>query len=87
MNNVSACSDTPLSLATSALQSIPILAGVQRTGFDFSIYTGDLISHDLSKELSRDYVEYTEVSQVKNLELYVMVTKQLRRYRRTSSSA
>lgn len=32
-------------------------------GFDFSVYTGDLVSHDLNQQLSRAYVEYTEVSE------------------------
>ncbi|KAJ2994129.1 hypothetical protein NUW54_g7605 [Trametes sanguinea] len=52
--------DSPLSLIVSALQSIPVLAGTERTGFDFTLYTGDLVSHDSENQLSRDYVSYTE---------------------------
>ncbi|KAL5530987.1 hypothetical protein ACEPAG_3863 [Sanghuangporus baumii] len=52
--------DTPLALALAALQAIPVLAGTGNTGFDFTIYTGDLISHDPSNQLSRQYVLYTE---------------------------
>ncbi|KAI5119769.1 hypothetical protein M0805_009240 [Coniferiporia weirii] len=52
--------DTPYALAATALQAIPVLAGTQKTGFDFMIYTGDLVSHDPDNELSREYVMYTE---------------------------
>ncbi|KAH9944018.1 sphingomyelin phosphodiesterase [Epithele typhae] len=52
--------DSPFSLVTAALSSIPILAGTQKTGFDFTVYTGDLVSHDSESQLSRDYVMYTE---------------------------
>ena len=38
-----------------------MLTGTQDTGFNFSIYTGDLVSHDPDNELSREYVMYTEV--------------------------
>ncbi|CDO73191.1 hypothetical protein BN946_scf185007.g246 [Trametes cinnabarina] len=52
--------DSPLSLIVSALESIPVLAGTERTGFDFTLYTGDLVSHDSENQLSRDYILYTE---------------------------
>ncbi|KLO07261.1 sphingomyelin phosphodiesterase [Schizopora paradoxa] len=52
--------DTPLALAAASLQAIPVLAGVEKTGFNFTIYTGDLVSHDPSNELSRAYTLYTE---------------------------
>ncbi|KAI0673559.1 sphingomyelin phosphodiesterase [Trametes maxima] len=52
--------DSPFSLVMSALQAIPVLAGTERTGFDFTLYTGDLVSHDAENQLSRDYVLYTE---------------------------
>ncbi|KAI0319038.1 Metallo-dependent phosphatase [Amylostereum chailletii] len=52
--------DTPLSLAAAALQVIPVLAGAQDSGFAYTIYTGDIVSHDLENQLSRDYVMYTE---------------------------
>ncbi|KAI8981242.1 sphingomyelin phosphodiesterase [Trametes punicea] len=52
--------DSPLSLIVSALEAIPVLAGTERTGFDFTVYTGDLVSHDSENQLSRDYILYTE---------------------------
>lgn len=52
--------DTPLALAMSALQAIPALTGTEQTGFAWSLYTGDLVSHDSDNQLSRKYVEYTE---------------------------
>ncbi|KAJ7775364.1 Metallo-dependent phosphatase-like protein [Mycena metata] len=52
--------DTPYALALAALESVPVLTGTQGSGFNFTIYTGDLISHDSMNELSRDYVLYTE---------------------------
>ena len=54
-------SDTPYSLALSAIEAIPVLAGTVDTGFDFTVYTGDLVSHDPDNQLSRAYVEYAEV--------------------------
>lgn len=56
------CSDSPISLIASTLASIPELAGTKDTGFAWTVYTGDLVSHDPENELSRDYIEYTEVS-------------------------
>ncbi|KAJ6467127.1 Metallo-dependent phosphatase-like protein [Mycena vulgaris] len=47
--------DTPYALALAALESIP------GTGFNFTIYTGDLISHDPMNELSRDYTVIYEL--------------------------
>ncbi|EMD41863.1 hypothetical protein CERSUDRAFT_147242 [Gelatoporia subvermispora B] len=52
--------DSPYSLVLAALQSIPVLTGTEKTGFDFMIYTGDLVSHDDDAQLSRDYVMYEE---------------------------
>ncbi|KAF7307444.1 SER THR protein phosphatase family protein [Mycena indigotica] len=52
--------DTPLALGLAALQAIPVLTGAKGTGFDFTVYTGDLVSHDPDNQLSRDYVTYTE---------------------------
>ncbi|KAF7332972.1 Sphingomyelin phosphodiesterase [Mycena venus] len=53
--------DTPYALALAALESIPVLTGTQGTGFDFTIYTGDLVSHDPMNELSRDYTVVYEL--------------------------
>lgn len=58
-------SDTPFALALSALEGIPVLTGTQDTGFNFSIYTGDLVSHDPDNQLSREYVLYTEVGSLR----------------------
>ncbi|KIK70576.1 hypothetical protein GYMLUDRAFT_281307 [Collybiopsis luxurians FD-317 M1] len=53
--------DTPYALALAALEAIPVLADTKDSGFDFMLYTGDLVSHDSENQLSRDYVEYAEV--------------------------
>lgn len=55
--------DTPISLGMAAIQAIPVLTGTNVTdgnGFDFTIYTGDLVAHDNTNQLSREYVEYVE---------------------------
>ncbi|EJU00868.1 hypothetical protein DACRYDRAFT_116765 [Dacryopinax primogenitus] len=52
--------DTPYDLALAALQAIPAVTGTEGSGFDFTIFTGDLVSHDPENELSQTYVEYTE---------------------------
>lgn len=41
---------------TAALETIPILTGTEKTGFDFTLYTGDIVSHDPDNQLSR-YVD------------------------------
>lgn len=45
----------------STMEAIPFLTGTEQTGFDFAIYTGDLVSHDPFNELSRPYTTYAEV--------------------------
>ncbi|KAI0273987.1 Metallo-dependent phosphatase [Russula aff. rugulosa BPL654] len=52
--------DTPFSLAAAVLETIPVLTGTENMGFGWTIYTGDLVSHDPENQLSRDYVMYTE---------------------------
>jgi len=52
--------DSPYALITAALQSIPILAGTEETGFAWTIFTGDLVSHDDDYQLQRSYIMYTE---------------------------
>lgn len=42
-----------MALALAALQAIPELTGTQKTGFAFTVYTGDLVSHDPDNQLSR----------------------------------
>lgn len=52
-----------MSLALAALESIPVLTDTKEKGFDFSIYTGDLVSHDGITEQSRDYTHLSEVNE------------------------
>ncbi|KAG0145453.1 hypothetical protein CROQUDRAFT_658631 [Cronartium quercuum f. sp. fusiforme G11] len=55
--------DTPISLGMAAVQAIPVLTGTNVSdgnGFDWTIYTGDLVAHDNTNQLSREYVEYVE---------------------------
>lgn len=56
--------DTPYYLGLGALQAIGPLTGTGtgNSSFAWSIYTGDLVSHDPQSQLSRAYVEYTELS-------------------------
>lgn len=35
------------------LEAIPVLTGTEKTGFNFTVYTGDLVSHDPENQLSR----------------------------------
>lgn len=46
-------SDTPISLMLAAMQAIPALTGTDGTGFNFSIFTGDLTAHDPDNQYSR----------------------------------
>lgn len=63
--------DTPYALGLAALQSIGTLTGTGNTSADvaWTVYTGDLVSHDSQNQLSRAYVEYAETSKkyVKNI--------------------
>ncbi|KAI0330007.1 sphingomyelin phosphodiesterase [Cubamyces sp. BRFM 1775] len=52
--------DPPLSLIVSALEAIPVLTGTEKAGFDFTLYTGDLVGHDGEHQMSRDFVTYSE---------------------------
>ncbi|KZT73123.1 Metallo-dependent phosphatase [Daedalea quercina L-15889] len=52
--------DSPISLVAATLQSIPVLTGTETSSFNWTIYTGDLLSHDAFNELSREYTVYTE---------------------------
>ena len=51
--NHDADSDTPFSLAVAALEAIPVLTDTEQSGFAWTIYTGDLVSHDAENQLSR----------------------------------
>jgi hypothetical protein len=56
--------DTPYYLGLAALQSIASMTGTGsvQSNASWTIYTGDLVSHDPENEMSREYVEYTETS-------------------------
>ncbi len=55
--------DTPYDLALAAVGAIGPLTGTSdQSPFAWTIYTGDLVSHDSQNQLSRAYVEYTETS-------------------------
>lgn len=58
--------DTPYDLALAALQAVGPLTGTSRGAcggsLAWTIYTGDLASHDPELQMSRDYVEYSETS-------------------------
>ncbi|KAG9308606.1 sphingomyelin phosphodiesterase [Chiua virens] len=46
-------SDTPLELMLAAMEAIPELTGTADTGFNFSLFTGDLTAHDTDNQYSR----------------------------------
>ena len=46
-------SDTPMSLMLAAMQAIPEVTETQGTGFNFSLFTGDITSHDPDNQYSR----------------------------------
>ncbi|KAI5824164.1 hypothetical protein K523DRAFT_420982 [Schizophyllum commune Tattone D] len=52
--------DTPESLFLATLEAIPLLTETVDTGFAFSLYTGDLVSHDNDNQGGRDYTTYSE---------------------------
>ncbi|KAH7886007.1 Metallo-dependent phosphatase [Phlebopus sp. FC_14] len=51
--------DSPYSLITSTLEAIPPLTGTENTGFNFTLFTGDMLAHD--PENQQAYNEYSEV--------------------------
>jgi hypothetical protein len=73
-------SDVPLDLLVAAMEAIGPLTGTEQSGFDFTIYTGDLTAHDPDNSYSRfvfshfvyemlmlpdrAYVEYEEVKSI-----------------------
>lgn len=56
--------DTPYDLGLAALQAIGPLTGTGKgkENLGFTVYTGDLVSHEPQSELSRAYIEYSELS-------------------------
>ena len=65
--------DTPYYLGLAALQSIASLTGTGnvKSSPAWTIYTGDLVSHDSQNQLSRAYIEYTETSIYQMLKSYI----------------
>lgn len=58
--------DTPYDLGLAALQAVGPLTGTgkgcKQESLAWTLYTGDLVSHDPESQMSREYVEYTETS-------------------------
>lgn len=64
--------DTPYDLGLSALQAVGPLTGTSKDNpLAWTIYTGDLVSHDPLYELSRLYTEYAETSIYDMLKSYL----------------
>lgn len=64
--------DSPLDLGLAALQAVGPLTGTsQKDPFAWTVYTGDLISHDPQPELSRAYTEYAEVLSYELFKRYI----------------
>ncbi|KAG8631169.1 hypothetical protein KVT40_000309 [Elsinoe batatas] len=65
--------DTPYDLGLAALESIGPLTGTGRGKADvaWTVYTGDLVSHDNQNQLSRAYTEYTETAVYSIFQKYI----------------
>ena len=64
--------DTPYDLGLAALQAVGPLTGTSaESPLAWTVYTGDLVSHDPQTELSRAYTEYAEDSVYGMLKKYV----------------
>lgn len=67
--------DTPYDLALAALQAVGPLTGTSKGAcggsLAWTIYTGDLASHDPELQMSREYIEYTETSVFGMLKQYL----------------
>lgn len=53
--------DAPYALIAAVLEAIPPLTGSEATGFNFTLFTGDMLAHDPDYQQSRAYNEYSEV--------------------------
>lgn len=53
--------DAPYALIAAVLEAIPPLTGSEATGFNFTLFTGDMLAHDPEYQQSRAYNEYSEV--------------------------
>ena len=72
-------SDTPFALGLAALESIPVLTNTEDTGFAWTIYTGDLVSHDSDNQLSR-FVSTPSIYGRSSSFLFTGVTLNIARY-------
>jgi hypothetical protein len=65
--------DTPWDLGLAALQSVGPLTGTGngKESLGWTVYTGDLVSHEPQSELSRAYAEYAETSVYGMLKAYL----------------
>lgn len=64
--------DTPFDLGLAALQAIGPLTGTSKDNpLAWTVYTGDLVSHDPQNQLSRAYTEYAEVVSYELFKHYV----------------
>lgn len=64
--------DSPYDLGLAALQAVGPLTGTSESNpFGWTVYTGDLVSHEGQNELSRLYVEYAEDSVYGMLKKYI----------------
>ena len=69
--------DTPYFLGIAALRSIGPLTGTSYSNscasdqFAWTVYTGDLVSHDSQNQLSRNYTDYAETSIYQMFKSYI----------------
>lgn len=69
--------DSPYFLITAGLESIAALTGTTHVNkssddqFAWSIYTGDLVSHDPQNQLSRNYTSYAETTMYHMFKSYI----------------
>lgn len=73
-------SDTPYALALAALESIPTLTNTEDTGFAWTLYTGDLVSHDTDNQLSRFVLSLSSTTQERSSFFFTGVTSNMLRY-------
>ena len=73
-------SDTPYALALAALESIPSLTNTEDTGFAWTIYTGDLVSHDPDNQLSRFVLSPSSTTEERSFFLFTEVILNILRY-------
>lgn len=47
------CSDSPINLVAASFNAIPVMTETTDSGFNFTLYTGDAVTHAPDNELSR----------------------------------